>query len=134
MAPRPHLQATLSFSKQAIGLIDYGSCSYLTFYITTSTKKQSRLRRLKNGVPQDSVLALLFFNIYTYDLPVRVARKFAYAILHYASDWQALEDIATLSFYFYKWKLKLSTTKTGSAAFHLCNKEAPLELNIFVNR
>ena len=57
-----------------------------------------------------------------------VGRKFAYAddlaIFLYASNWQALErtltqDMATLISYFYKWKIKLNTKKTKSAAFHL---------------
>ena len=82
--------------------------------------KKSRLWCLKNGFLQGSVLAPLLFNIYTYDLPVTVEKKFAYAdepaILHYASNWQASEetlaqDMATLSFYLYKWKFNLSTTK-----------------------
>ena len=40
-----------------------------SFTFTTSDSKQSSLCRLKNGVSQESVLAPLLFNIYTYDLP-----------------------------------------------------------------
>ena len=50
-----------------------------SFTLTTGDSKQSRLRRLKNGVPQGSVLALLLYNIYTYNLPSMISRKFAYA-------------------------------------------------------
>ena len=50
-----------------------------SFTLTTDDSKQSRLRRLKNGVPQGSVLALILFNIYRYDLPSMISRKFAYA-------------------------------------------------------
>ena len=62
--------------------------------------------------------------IYSSDLPVTISRKFFYgndlAILHCASNWQALEgtliqDMATQSSYLYKWKLKLSTAKTVSS-------------------
>ena len=38
--------------------------------------------------------------------------------------------MATLSPYLQKWKLKLSTTKTVTAAFHLYNKEAARELKV----
>ena len=55
--------------------------------------------------------------------------------MHSAEGWQSLEgtltqDVATLSSYLQKWKLKRSTTKTVIAAFYLCNKEAPRELKI----
>ena len=43
------------------------------------TGKQNKLRRLKNGFPQESVLVPLLFIIYTYDQPVIVSRKFGYA-------------------------------------------------------
>ena len=97
-----------------------------SFTLTTGNGAQSRLRRLKNGVPQGSVLSLLLFNIYTHDLPVTVARKFVYAddlaIMHSAEDWQSVEgtltqDIETLSSYLQKWKLKLSTTNDGHHCF-----------------
>ena len=50
-----------------------------SFTLTTGDSKQSRLRRLKNGVFQGTVLAPLLFNIYTYDLLSMISRKFAYA-------------------------------------------------------
>ena len=77
--------------------------------------------------------------VYTHDLPVTAARKFVYvddlAIMHSAEGWQSLErtltqDMTTLLMYLRKWKLKLSTTKTVTAAFHLYSKEATRELKV----
>ena len=109
--------------------------------VLKTDSQQSRLRRLKNGVLQGSVLALLLFNLYTYDLPNTTARKYAYAddlaIMHTACSWQQAEevlnqDMARLSDYFRKWRLKLSENKVVSASFHLNNK-AKRELNIKIN-
>ena len=67
-----------------------------SFTFTTGTGSQSRLRSLKNGVPQGS------------DLPVTAVRKFSYAddleIRHSTSNWKTLketlsQDIITLFSY-----------------------------------
>ena len=113
-----------------------------SFTLTTGDSKQSRLRRLKNGVPQGSVLAPLQFNIYMYNLPSMIFRKFAYAddlaLLHSSGNWKDLEgtlsqDMFTLSAYLQTWRLKLSHTKTVTAAFHLNNREAKRELKVYNN-
>ena len=99
-----------------------------SFTFSTGDSKQSRPRRLKNGVPQGLILAPLLFNIYTYDLPSMISRKFAYAddlaLLHSSGNWKDLEgslrqNMSTLSAYLQTWRLKLSHTKTVTAAFHL---------------
>ena len=109
-----------------------------SFTLTTGDSKLSRVRRLKNGVPQESVLAPLLFNIYTYDLPFMIFRKFAYAddlvLLHSFGNWKDLEGtLSTLSAYLQTWRLKLSHTKTVMAAFHLNNREAKRELKVYNN-
>ena len=98
-----------------------------SFTLTISDSKQSRLRRPKNGVLQGSVLAPFLFNIYMYDLPSMISRKFAYAddlaLLHSFENWKDLEgtlsqNMSTLSAYLQTWRLKLSDTKMVMAAFY----------------
>ena len=77
-----------------------------------------------------------------YDLPSMISRKFAYAddlvLLHSSGNWKDLEgtlsqDMSTLSTYLQTWRLKLSHTKTVTAAFHLNNREAKRELKVYNN-
>ena len=69
-------------------------------------------------------------------------RKFAYvdnlALLHSSENWKDLEgtlsqDMSTLSAYLQTWRLKLSHTKTVTAAFPLNNREAKRELKVYNN-
>ena len=66
-----------------------------------------------------------------------ISKKFAYAddlaLLHSSGNWKDLEgtlsqDMYTLSAYLQTWRLKLSHTKTVTAAFHLNNREAKRKL------
>ena len=113
-----------------------------SFTLTTGESKQSRLRHLKNGVPQGSVMGSLLFNIYTYDLPSMIFSKFAYAddlaLLHSSGNWKDLEgtlsqDMCTLLAYLQTWRLKLSHTKTVTTTFHLNKREAKRELEVYNN-
>ena len=71
-----------------------------------------------------------------------ISRKFAYAddlaLLHSSENWKDLEgtlsqDMSTLSPYLQTWRLKLSHTKTVTAAFYLNNREAKRELKVYNN-
>ena len=113
-----------------------------SFTLTTGDSKQNRLRCLKNSVPQGLVLAPLLFNIYVYDLPSMISRRYAYAndlaLLYSSDDWKDLEgvlsqDMTTISTYLQTWRLQLSHTKTVTMAFHLKNREAKRELNVYNN-
>ena len=58
--------------------------------------------------------------------------------MHSSGNWKDLEgtlsqDMSTLSAYLQTWRLKLSHTKTVTAAFHLNNREAKRELKVYNN-
>ena len=109
------------------------------FILTNGDSKPSRLRRPKNGLPQGSVLASLLFDIYIYDLPSIISKKYVYAddlaILYSSVDWKVLErtlseDMTTLFAYLRIWRLKLSHAETVTAALYLHNREAKRELKV----
>ena len=66
-----------------------------SFTLTTGNGKRSRLRRLRNGVPQGSVLWRPFSSTYISDLPTTVSRKNTYAddlaIMNADGDCQTVE-------------------------------------------
>ena len=77
-----------------------------------------------------------------YNLPTMISTKFAYAdylaLLYSSENWKDLEgiltqDMSTLSVYLQTWRLKLSHTKTMTAAFHLNNREDKRELKVYNN-
>ena len=113
-----------------------------SFTLTAGDSKQSRLRRLRNDLPQRSVLTPLLFNICTYDLPSMTSQKCVHAddlaLLYTYRDKKVVEDtlsqdMTTLSAYLQTWRLKLSNTKAVTATFHLNNREAKRELNVYNN-
>ena len=71
-----------------------------------------------------------------------ISKKVTYsdnlALLYSSGNWKNLEDfkkqdMPTLSAYLQTWRLKLSHTKTVTAAFHLNKREAKRELKVYNN-
>ena len=107
-----------------------------------SDGEHSRKRRLRNGLPQGSVLAPILFNIYTADFLFTVSSQYVYAddsALGSANDsFEKIQaslkaDLDILARYFQHCHLKLSKQKTVCTIFHLANKLATRELTIMLN-
>ena len=116
--------------------------SNCSFILKTSDGQCSRLRRLKNGVPQGSTLAPMLFNIYIRDIADTVSTQYGYAddlaILFSHKCWSKVEEVLSLDMqriaeYLSAWRLRLSAAKTTCTAFHLKNRESSRKLAVTVN-
>lgn len=124
--------------KQTLQLID-NMLTGRVFRVILGSKMSSP-RTLNDGLPQGSVLAPLFFNLYISDMPETRSRKFGYA-----DDWVLTtqhrsfgeteatlsSDLASLGTYFRKWRLRPSPNKTETACFHLSNRAANRQLQVY---
>ena len=109
------------------------------FYVAMNHKK-SRWRQQRNGLPKDSVLAPLLYNIYTNDQPAdERTSRFIYednlCIKSQESSFEAVErnltdSLTLLTKYYAKNHLKPNALKTQVCAFHLRNREANRPLRV----
>ena len=84
----------------------------------------------------------LLFNIYIHDLLDTITKKYDYAddlaFLTAQWEWKKIEsalsqDMSTLALYLRQWRLKVSEGKTVSTVFHLYNKAAKSELDVYID-
>ena len=91
------MQAAWIPAFQTHDMNDYLAYSKQELYTHSCSYKQRRLQCLKNGIPQGLVLASLLYNIYTYDLPSLVSKKYNYTddlvLLHSSNNWKSLDGV-----------------------------------------
>ncbi|GFR61524.1 RNA-directed DNA polymerase from mobile element jockey [Elysia marginata] len=91
--------------------------------------EKSKTRKIKNGMPQGSVIAPTLFNIYISDMPEIKSLQLGYAddwVLTHQSkkkkkDTLSKDTTALKEYYFDTWYLKMKRTKPMPTAFHLSN-------------
>ena len=110
-----------------------------SFTLRTSDGQVSRLRRIHSPA---GFLAPTLFNIYISDIPKTTSKQYGYADdLALLDAYQTCEkveetlnqDMQSLSEYLSHWRLKLSTAKTTTTAFHLNNRDIHRQLDVVVN-
>ena len=108
-------------------------------FLVCSGGSESKMYKIRNGVPQGSVLAPLLFNIYIGDLPETISQKLGYAdswaLASQSSSFDTIkrtlsDDIKQLKRYFDKWYLRMNSSKSTTTAFHISNHTDNLTMEV----
>ncbi|VEN43210.1 unnamed protein product [Callosobruchus maculatus] len=111
------------------------------FQVITGDSR-SKMRHLNYGLPQGSVLAPVLFNLYISDIPNTISKKFMYADdIALAARSNTIEegssilseDLSVMGRYFADWRLIPNMMKTEVLCFHLNNKQARIEPQVYFN-